>query len=297
MSHSNPYFGAICPAITPFNHQNKIDFSAMEQHYKMLTDSKINGILVMGTIGEFVTMTIQERLEIIKQAHQFTDLPLIVNVSTTVVDDMVKLADAAFDAGYGAVMALPHFYFAQTPNQLYEYYKYLDSKFAGNWFIYNFPARTGCDVDSQLVTRLMSDFPKFIGIKDTVDCASHTRSIVLASQKIRKEFSVFSGFDEYFVPNLMNGGAGVLSGLNNVVPELFASVMAAFKQSDFNELTRLHKEISRLSNIYSIGDDFVTTIKVAVEQKQHYLEPRSRNFGGTLSGEQIEKIKKLFNCQ
>ncbi|NUF48771.1 dihydrodipicolinate synthase family protein [Gilliamella sp. ESL0250] len=297
MSNSNPYFGAICPAITPFNRQNKIDFGAMEQHYKMLTDSKINGILVMGTIGEFVTMTIQERLEIIKQAHQFTDLPLIVNVSTTVVDDMVKLADAAFDAGYGAVMALPHFYFAQTPNQLYEYYKYLDSKFVGNWFIYNFPARTGCDVDSQLVTRLISDFPKFIGIKDTVDCASHTRSIVLASQKIRKDFSVFSGFDEYFVPNLMNGGAGVLSGLNNVVPEIFASVMAAFKQNDFNELTRLHKEISQLSNIYSIGDDFVTTIKVAVEQKQHYLEPRSRNFGGTLSGEQIEKIKKLFNCQ
>ncbi|MFQ0999137.1 dihydrodipicolinate synthase family protein [Gilliamella sp. BG6] len=295
MKHSHPYFGAICPAITPFNSQNKIDFAAMEKHYKMLTNAKINGILVMGTIGEFVTMTIDERLEIIKQAHQFTDLPLIVNVSTTVVDDMVKLADAAFDAGYGAVMALPHYYFAQTSNQLYEYYKYLDSKFASNWFIYNFPARTGCDVDSQLVTRLMTDFPKFIGIKDTVDCASHTRSIVLAAQKIRKDFAVFSGFDEYFVPNLMNGGAGVLSGLNNVVPELFANVMTAFKQNDFNELIQLHKEISRLSNIYSIGDDFVTTIKVAVEQKQHYLEPISRNFGGNLNNEQVTKIKTLFN--
>ncbi|OCG42184.1 dihydrodipicolinate synthase family protein [Gilliamella sp. Fer1-1] len=296
MSHSHPFFGAICPAITPFNQQNKIDFCAMEKHYQMLTDSKINGILVMGTIGEFVTMTIDERLEIIKQARQFTDLPLIINVSTTVVDDMVRLADAAFDTGYGAVMALPHYYFAQTSNQLYEYYKYLDAKFAGNWFIYNFPARTGCDVDSHLVARLMIDFPKFIGIKDTVDCASHTRSIVLTSQKIRKDFAVFSGFDEYFVPNLMNGGAGVLSGLNNVVPELFAGVMTAFKQSDFSELARLHKEISRLSNIYNIGDDFVTTIKVAVEQKQHYLEPLSRNFGGKLNEDQIAKIKELFNC-
>lgn len=294
MKKTTKFFGAICPAITPFNTKNSVDFTAMEKHYKMLTDAKINGILVMGTIGEFVTLSIKERSAIIKHAHQFTDLPLIVNVSTTVVDDMIRLADAAYEAGYSAVMALPHYYFAQTSNQIYEYYKYLDSKFSGNWFIYNFPARTGCDVDAKLVTKLANDFPKFIGIKDTVDCASHTRSIVLATQAIRKDFAVFAGFDEYFVPNLMNGGAGVLSGLNNVVPELFASVMTAFHQNDFKEVTRLHKEISRLSNIYNIGDDFVTTIKTAVAEKHGYLDSRSRNFGGALTVEQVKTVKKLF---
>lgn len=294
MKKTTKFFGAICPAITPFNIKNKVDFAAMEKHYKMLTDAKINGILVMGTIGEFVTLSIKERLAIIKQAHQFTDLPLIVNVSTTVIDDMIRLADAAFDDGYPAVMALPHYYFSQTVNQLYEYYRYLDSKFSGNWFIYNFPARTGCDVGTQLVTRLITDCPKFIGIKDTVDCASHTRSLVLATQAIRKDFAVFSGFDEYFIPNLMNGGAGVLSGLNNVVPELFANVMNAFHKNDFSEISRLHKEISRLSNIYNIGDDFVTTIKTAVSIKQGYLEANSRNFGGKLDVEQVKNVKKLF---
>ncbi|OCG08967.1 dihydrodipicolinate synthase family protein [Gilliamella sp. wkB178] len=294
MKKTSKFFGAFCPAITPFNTKNKVDFAAMEKHYRMLTDAKINGILVNGTIGEFATLSINERLAIIKQAHQFTDLPLIVNVSTTVVDDMIRLADAAYDAGYPAVMALPHYYLAQTANQLYEYYKYLDSKFSGNWFIYNFPARTGCDVDAKLVTKLATDFPKFIGIKDTVDCSSHTRSIVLATQAIRKDFAVFAGFDEYFVPNLMNGGAGVLSGLNNVVPELFASVMTAFNKNDFKEVARLHKEISRLSNIYNIGDDFVTTIKTAVAEKHGYLKSKSRNFGGKLNSEQIKEVKKLF---
>lgn len=289
------FVGAVCPAITPFNTKGKIDFAAMEKHYQMLTDAKINGILVMGTIGEFVTMSIDERLAIIDQAKQFTDLPLIVNVSTTVVDDMVKLADAAFDKGYQAVMALPHYYYAQTKNQLYEYYKYLDTKFAGDWFIYNFPARTGCDVDAQLVAKLATDFPKFIGIKDTVDCSSHTRSIVQTVKPIREDFAVFAGFDEYFVPNLMTGGSGVLSGLNNVVPELFAAVMTAFKNSDLDEVTRLHKEIGRLSMIYNIGDDFVTTIKTAVALKKGYLKPGSRNFGGALTTKQIADVKALFN--
>ena len=286
--------GTICPAITPFNTKNKVDFVAMEKHYQMLTDAKINGILVMGTIGEFATLSINERLAIIKQAHQFTNLPLIVNVSTTVVNDMVRLADAAYDAGYLAVMVLPHYYLAQTANQLYEYYKYLDSLFLGDWFIYNFPARTGCDVDAKLVSKLMVNCPRFIGIKDTIDCASHTRSIVLASQTIRKDFSVFAGFDEYFIPNLLNGGAGVLSGLNNVVPELFASVMKAFKENDFEQIQLLQKEISQLSNIYNIGEDFVTTIKAAVAEKHGYLEAKSRNFGGELYAEQIKNVKQLF---
>lgn len=294
MKKSLKFSGTICPAITPLNNKNKIDFAAMEKHYQMLTDAKINGILVMGTIGEFATLSINERLAIIKHAHQFTHLPLIVNVSTTVVDDMIRLADAAYDAGYPAVMALPHYYLAQTANQLYEYYKYLNARFLGDWFIYNFPARTGCDVDAKLVSKLMVNCPRFIGIKDTIDCASHTRSIVLASQAIRNDFSVFAGFDEYFIPNLLNGGAGVLSGLNNVVPELFACIVKAFKENDFKQLQLLQKEISRLSNIYNIGDDFVTTIKAAVAEKYGYLAAKSRNFGSDLDSKQIKSVKQLF---
>ena len=191
-------------------------------------------------------------------------------------------------------MALPHYYLAQTANQLYEYYKYLNARFLGDWFIYNFPARTGCDVDAKLVSKLMVNCPRFIGIKDTIDCASHTRSIVLASQAIRNDFSVFAGFDEYFIPNLLNGGAGVLSGLNNVVPELFACIVKAFKENDFKQLQLLQKEISRLSNIYNIGDDFVTTIKAAVAEKYGYLDAKSRNFGSDLDSKQIKSVKQLF---
>ncbi len=145
---------------------------------------------------------------------------MIAHISSTVEEDMLYLADAAYDSGYDAVMVLPQYYYAQTSRQLLSYFRSLDRKLAGDWFIYNFPARTGCDVDAHLVRMLAESCPRFIGIKDTVDCASHTRAIVNAVTPLRKDFAVFAGFDEYFVPNLMNGGAGVLSGLNNVVPEL-----------------------------------------------------------------------------
>lgn len=56
-------------------------------------------------------------------------------------------------------------------------------------------------------------------------------------------------------------------GLNNVVPELFTQAKTAFRSGQFEDLCAAHREIGRLSSIYTIGDDFVTTIKAAVAAK------------------------------
>ncbi len=116
-----------------------------------LSDSGINGILLSGTIGEFATMSVRERAMLILEARKMSDLPLIAHISSTVEEDMLYLADAAYDSGYDAVMVLPQYYYAQTSRQLLNYFRSLDRKLAGDWFIYNFPARTGCDVDAHLV--------------------------------------------------------------------------------------------------------------------------------------------------
>ncbi|WP_434777416.1 dihydrodipicolinate synthase family protein [Neisseria sp. Ec49-e6-T10] len=287
--------GAWCPSVTPFNEQGQIDFHALEQHFNRLTQSGIDGILLMGSIGEFATLSMKERLELIKTARKMTNLPMIAHVSSTCVDDMVHLAHTAYEHNYEAVMALPHYYYAQTPVQLLAYYEALDQRFNGNWLIYNFPARTNCDLTANLVVELAKKLPKFVGIKDTVDCASHTRAIVRAMAEVRTDFSIFAGFDEYLVPNLMNGGSGVLSGLNNVVPELFAHIIQAYHQGNLTEVAKLHQEIGRLSAIYTIGEDFVTTIKTTVGKMYGYMGPLSRNYGGALNQTQLKQIDALFD--
>ena len=107
-------------------------------------------------------------------------------------------------------MILPHYYFQQTPAQLLAYYRGLGQRLNGKWFAYNFPARTGCDPDAVLVAQLAAEFPNFVGVKDTVDCLSHTRAIIQKVASVRDDFVVLSGYDEYLIPNLLAGGAGVI---------------------------------------------------------------------------------------
>jgi 4-hydroxy-tetrahydrodipicolinate synthase len=175
------------------------------------------------------------------------------------------------------------------------YFEALDAQLGGKWFAYNFPARTGCDLTPALIAELAAKLPNFIGIKDTVDCLSHNRAMIEETRKVRSDFAVLSGYDEYLLPNLLAGGAGVISGLNNIVPGYFAEMMAAWRTGNLPELARLQQQIGRLMAIYTIGDDFVTTIKTAVARRYNSMSSASRNYGGTLNVEQCAAIDRLLS--
>lgn len=288
------YMGAWCPSITSFDADGKLDLAALEKHFSRLSEAGTDGVLLMGSIGEFTAPSMDERVSLIHAARTMTHLPLIANASGTCTEGITRLADAAYSEGYEAAMALPRHYFAQTPRQLETYFDTLDGRFEDEWLIYNFLARTGCDVDAALITELAARFPRFMGVKDTVDYASHTRAIARAAAEVHEDFSVLYGFDEYFIPNLMNGGDGVLSGLNNVVPGLFTQAKTAFRSRQLEDLCAAHREIRRLSSICTIGDDFVTTIRATVAAKFGGLEPVSRGYGGALGDTQLSAVKRLF---
>lgn len=97
--------------------------------------------------------------------------------------------------------------------------------------LYNFPARTGTDLSPELVARLASQYPNICGIKDTVDTISHTRKVIRAARAVNPEFTVFSGFDEYYLVNRVSGGNGVLSGLTNVEPRRSCACIALTRRA------------------------------------------------------------------
>lgn len=290
------FSGVWCPTVTPFSRSGDLDFDALATHFARLTASGIDGILLSGSIGEFTALSIGERFNLIRTARQLSTMPMIANVSTTVLDDMMRLSDVAFETGYGAVMVLPHYYFGQTTGQLREYFRAIGRRLPGRWLIYNFPARTGCDIGAELLAELVQEFPNLVGIKDTVDCQSHTRMLIQAVRGLRQDFAVFAGYDEYLMMNWLAGGAGVISGLNNLVPQRFAEMRQAFVARDFATLAEKQAEIGRLSAIYTIGDDFVTTIKTAVARKFGSMSPQSRSFGGELDAAGCAAIDALLSA-
>lgn len=294
MTVQSQFAGVWCPSITPMDNDGKVDLNGLSQHLKRLTEANIDVILLMGSIGEFASFTLEERLMLIREARAMSSLKMVANVSSTCTSDILLMAQEAYRVGYDAVMILPPYYYGQTSKQLLSYFRQLGNALSGKWFAYNFPARTGCDLTPDLVATLAAEFPNFAGIKDTVDCQSHTRSMIQTTRAVRDDFAVLSGYDEYYIPNLLAGGAGIISGLNNVMPELFVSAREAFKQGDLQTLRDIQEKIGTFMSIYAIGEDFVTTIKTVVSRKFGYCTDVSRNAGGELNEHERRTIDEVF---
>lgn len=118
--------------------------------------------------------------------------------------------------------------------------------------------------------------------------------MIQATQSVRSDFAVLSGYDEYYIPNLLAGGAGIISGLNNVMPELFVEAREAFKNGNLAALHEIQQQIGTYMSIYAIGEDFVTTIKTVVSRKFGYCTGVSRNAGGELTESECRTIDEVF---
>lgn len=119
------YTGAWCPSITPFDADGKLDLAALEKHFSRLSEAGTDGVLLMGSIGEFTALSMDERVSLIHGGADHD--PLAAD------RQRVRHLHGRHDAsggcrlfeGYEAVMALPHYYFAQTPRQLEAYFEYV----------------------------------------------------------------------------------------------------------------------------------------------------------------------------
>lgn len=290
--------GIITPAITVFDENGKIDYEGNKIHIENLICNGVNGILFLGSIGEFFTMTINERKEYIKFVVEIVNkrVPVLIGTGGTNVDEVIETTKYAEEEGVDAAVIISPYYFKLNGDSIYKYYADIARNVNLSIFIYNFPDRTTVDLTPELVVKLATDFENIVGIKDTVDNISHTRKLIRATKTLGREFAVFSGFDEYFVPNMMAGGNGVIGGLSNIHPKLFRNIFEAYESNNLKVLEKLQKDLNILMNIYDVSEPFIGAIKGGTKIVLHgQIDDCCRKPINKLEEEKYEKICELLN--
>jgi 4-hydroxy-tetrahydrodipicolinate synthase len=289
--------GIITPTITVFDQDQKIDFKATEEHIEKLIEAGVNGILFLGSIGEFFAMTSAEKKKLVSFAVKTVNkrVPVLVGTGGTAAEDVIELTNFAGAEGADGAAVITPYFFQFNQQTLYNYYSHIAQNTDLDLYIYNFPARSGVNISPETVFELARDYDNIVGIKDTMDTISHTRELIQQVKKpLEKDFAVYSGFDEYFLPNLLNGGDGLIGGLSNVAPGLFADFYSSYQKGDFNKIKELANKINLMMDIYSISDPFFPAIKKAVSLSGSNLNAACKEPVGLLTDEQINNIKKIL---
>lgn len=256
----------LTPVVTAFDEAGNLDIPANKRVYEYLIKGGVDGLVVMGSTGEFFAMTTQQKKDLIDLAVETVNhrVRLLIGTSCMTVEDTVELANYAIDKGADAVMIISPYYFTLSDASVEYYYDQVAEQIHGDIYMYNFPARTGHDISPQVTLRLLRKHRNIVGYKDTVFGMDHTRELLQAVKYEFPDFEVLSGFDNNFVYNVMSGGSGCIGGLSNLYPELFAAWRDAVNNRDMETAAVLQKKVDKLFELYSIGTPFIPIVKKAM---------------------------------
>jgi len=259
----------ITPAVTPLLPEGGVDLVSCEKLYNHLIEGGVDGILILGSIGEFFGLTQEQKKELIAFAVKCADkrVEVIVGTTSMIFDEIVELSNYALEAGADGVMVIPPYYFHFTDESVFQYYDEMAEKIHGRLYLYNFPDRTGYEISPAVVRALAEKHDNIVGIKDTIGGVDHTRELIKAVKDIRPDFLIYSGFDDNFAHNVLCGGNGCIAGISNLYPQLTSSWAKAAREGDFAKLQEVQQKIDKMMDIYGVGKPFVPFIKEAMAMK------------------------------
>lgn len=292
----------ITPAVTAMSRDGHVDLEANERIYQNLIENGMDGILILGSIGEFYAIGLEEKKQLIDRAVSAVDgqVPLYVGTGHMEIDECVNLSNYALGKGARAVVVISPYYMNLPDSAILNFYGQVARNIQGDMILYNFPARTGYDLRPDLVWELAGNYQNIIGLKDTVGDMAHTRAMI---QKVKKDFpnfQIYSGFDEFFGHNALSGGDGCIAGLSNFAPEVAAGYARAARTDDLKSMCIYQRKVDELMSIYNVGQQFIPMIKKAMILRGMEMEPlcaqpmREADEGETEEIQSILKQAKLL---
>jgi dihydrodipicolinate synthase/N-acetylneuraminate lyase len=217
----------IVALLTPFDAGGKIDWRAFETYLAALSSWDVKSVIANGSTGEFPSLTLMERQQIVEFVRRHFKGTLINNISSTCVED-VKTLLAGTDGNGDAVLLLPPYYYAEASNEgLCSFFAKALSGNALPVFLYNFPQHTGNRLDNALVAMLVNQGLPIVGIKDSSGDLPHA----LAYRAQFPELKIFFADDAGCLAALQNALQGSVTGGANPLPEYLLAIRDNFGKS------------------------------------------------------------------
>lgn len=253
----------LCPVLTAFTDDGHFDSESQHELYDRLISAGVDGAVVLGSSGEFPSLSIEDCRIIGMDAISYIQgrIKVFIGTGRLDIDDTVNLSNEMIDAGASGVIVVGPYYFRAGEEGVFSYFSQVASRVHGDIIIYNYPETTGIDVGAGTLERLIESCPNIIGIKDTVESATHTQRLINAIKGKHPDFKVYSGFDNNFIPVVFSGGDGVIAAMANVMPWECAAWTRAVRDGDIEAVASIHAKVSRLMGIYSISTPFMPAMK------------------------------------
>lgn len=249
-------YGVTTAMTTPFLKSAEVDFDAIEQQADFLIEKGVNCLYPCGTTGEMYLMREEERKLVAEAVVRRAAGRVTTYIHCGAMDqgEVVRLARHAHEIGADGVGIVTPSYFGASPRAMVQYYRDICRALPKTFPVYTYviPQLAHNDIDFSTMQAIADACPNVVGVKYSF--ADMRRMIEYL--KVRDgRFSVVFGPDDLFLPALVMGCDGTVSGCSSCMPEAFVQVWRAFEAGAHEKAKALQMRAFDLTRVLRGGSD------------------------------------------
>ncbi|MGK5642956.1 dihydrodipicolinate synthase family protein [Streptomyces sp. URMC 126] len=242
--------GFIPPLCTPLTPDGAVDTGSLRRLVEHVLEGGASGVFVLGTSGEAVFLTDEQRRTVVRTAVEAAGgrVPVLAGVIDTTTPRVLERAREAAGLGADALVATAPFYTDTHPAETADHFRRVAAETALPLLAYDIPSRVHTKLPLAVLLDLAED-RTLIGLKDSSGDLDTLRHLLVAlrHRDPNRHFSVLTGSELTVDAALLIGADGVVAGLGNVDPAGYARLYAHAQAgrwpeavAEQNRLTTLH---------------------------------------------------------
>jgi 4-hydroxy-tetrahydrodipicolinate synthase len=232
--------------ITPFDESGAVNVAEAVRIARFLVDRGNDGLIVSGTTGESPALENEEKLELFGAIKSALGKGRTVIAGTTGnnTHHAVALTKAAEKTGVDGILAVVPYYSKPPQDGLLRHFGAIAEATSLPIILYNIPGRTNVNMLPATVHELARRHPNIVAIKESSGDAAQFTALV--RDRVREDFTVYSGDDYFYLPSLALGAYGCVSVAGHLCSRELVAMAAAFDGGDVETAGRLHRDLQAL---------------------------------------------------
>jgi 4-hydroxy-tetrahydrodipicolinate synthase len=246
MSKKPEWLRGIFPAVvTPFTSNNKINTDVYREILQFMLPH-VNGIVTCGTTGEFIYLSYEEKLQILKVTLEETrrKYPVIMGSGCPSTGETLRLTRAVKKRGADAVLVSAPYFIKPSYNEIYDHYEKLN-EIGIPIILYNIPQCTGTHFRWWTAEGL-AKLDNIVAIKDTSGDMPFIEAML---EKVRDDVAILVGHDEIVTAALAAGADGAILSSGNIIPDIWNAIYTAVSSGDLKKAQELQAQNQKLARI------------------------------------------------
>ena len=224
----------IFPALaTCFDGEGNLYKAKVIANIRKLNKIALTGYVVCGTTGETPFLSVEERIQLMEWVREASveGKTLIAGVGFESVQETVRLANRAAEAGFHAALVLTPFYYRtqmHRPDTQALFFRAVADRSKLPVLIYNIPQVTGYHLPAETIAEL-SQHPNIAGMKDS---SGNLEALNETVRLVKPGFQILSGSGGNFWSALGMGSSGAILAMANPLPYACVTIWEAFRMRD-----------------------------------------------------------------